>query len=662
MSASPDTMASATPGPSPATPSWRRFFDDPNPILVKELRTTLRASLFVRFLYLSTGLVALLVVGIGGAAAGGNEAPAEVGQILFQVFFGGALTILCLVAPSYAATSLTSEKETGTYESLVLTGMDPARIVWGKFLASYAVFALVLVAFAPIVGIAFLFGGTSPWHVLIGFYGLLLVLGPAIALGVALSARLRSTRVAILIALITFVPAAIIGASAMSGLGYAARSEWGVSMQGPFWFTEALASRFFELDTFLLLGVLPLYASGMMVWFFLASAIAGVRPAAEDRSTPFKHWALAALAGLLATTFGVTSLFGSGRDAGIGSFVLTGFAGLVVLQLALLFTNEPPLPPRLWELRQEGRGALGKLAGLFGPGAAPTARFGAVVVVAASVGAGLAAALSRHLQHPSWDDHAQADAAIAVVALGHAAVGLFVLMFGAWLRVILRSGVASRVITLSALFALGIIPFFVALLAATGMGSFEESSGVLLVTPVSHLITGGFVMDGKTERAIEVLVPASFYGLLAVIFWSLLEARVRGVGKRVAEQRALRERRAEEAAASRPSFTPPVGEVIAAIAAGAPLDVAVAGGAPLAGVAHLAEPGEAAPRAFALDGASAGGASTGGASAGGASTGDTSTGGASASSASSGGPMGGTSRGDASADSPDEEPDRGDPA
>lgn len=591
--ASSNASTNASSGPS-STPTngrpparWRRLFDDPNPILVKELRTTLRASLFVRFLYLSTGLVALLVVGIGGAAAGGNEAPAEVGRILFQVFFSGALTILCLVAPAYAATSLTSEKETGTYESLVLTGMDPARIVWGKFLASFAVFGLVLVAFAPVVGIAFLFGGTSPWHVLIGFYGLLLALGPAISLGVALSARLRSTRVAILLALVIFVPAASMGAAMFSGLGFLAQREWGVSMEGPFWFTEALASRFFELDTFLLLGVLPLYASGMTVWFFMATAIAGVRPPAEDRSTPFKYWALAALVGLIATVFGVTSLFGSGRDAGMGSFVLTAFAGFVVLELATLFTNEPPLPPRLWELRQEGRGALGKLAGLFGPGAAPTARFGAVLVVAASVGSGLAAAIARHLQHPSWTDHANADTAVAVVALGHAAVGLFVLMFGAWLRVILRSGVASRVITLSTLFALAIIPFFVALLSGpSAMRNFDERSpGVLLLTPISHIITGGFVVDGKAGRAVEVLVPASFYGLLAVIFWSLLEARVRAVGKSVAEQRLLREQRSEEAAANRPSFTPPVGEVIAALAAGASVEE----------VAHLAERGAIGP-------------------------------------------------------------------
>ena len=43
-----------------------------------------------------------------------------------------------------------------------------------------------------------------------------------------------------------------------AALGEAAERSWGLSMSGPFWFTEALASRIGELDTLLLLGVLLL--------------------------------------------------------------------------------------------------------------------------------------------------------------------------------------------------------------------------------------------------------------------------------------------------------------------------------------------------------------------------------------------------------------------
>ncbi len=572
-SSAPPQVVAPPPRRGPAA-LWRRLTEDPNPILVKELRTILRTPLFVRFLYLSTGLVALLVVGIGGGAASGSQPPAEVGQVLFQVFFSVALAILCLVAPAHAATSLTNERETGTYESLVLTGMDPARIVWGKFLASYAVFALVLVAFSPVVGIAFLFGGTSPWHVLWGFYGLLLALGPAVALGVALSARLRSTRVSILFALMTFVPAASFGTGILTAFGEVSRREWSTSMEGPFWFTEALASRFFEPDTFLLLGLLPLYLCGMTVWFLLASAIAGVRPAAEDRSTPFKLWALAFVAGMIVIVFGVVTLFDRG-DIPEASVGITGFTGLALLQLATLFTNEPPLPPRQWELRQEHRGRLAKLAGLFGPGAAPTARFGALVVLLATFGPAVGAGLARHFAFPSHDDHGYADAALLTLACGYAAVGLFLLMFGAWLRIVLRSGVASRVVALSTLAGLGILPFLSAVLIdPSSLQDMDDHMPLLVrLTPISPIITSVLIVnDEQITRALEVLVPVAFYGLLALFFWTLVEARVRGVRKLVSEQRAARERRAEEAARSRPSFMPPdtpeAAATLAAIAAG----------------------------------------------------------------------------------------------
>ncbi|MCB9599716.1 MAG: ABC transporter permease [Sandaracinus sp.] len=552
----------------------RALTEDPNPILVKELRTILRTPLFVRFLYLSTGLVALLVVGIGGGAASGSQPPAEVGQVLFQVFFSIALAILCLVAPAHAATSLTNEREIGTYESLVLTGMDPARIVWGKFLASYAVFALVLVAFSPVVGIAFLFGGTSPWHVLLGFYGLLLALGPAVALGVALSARLRSTRVSILLALLVFVPFAGFGTGMLTAFGELSQREWGTSMEGPFWFTEALATRFFEPDTFLLLGVLPLYLTAMVVWFLLASAIAGVRPAAEDRSTPFKLWALAAVSGLVVIVFGVVTLFDR-HDVPEGSVGVVAFTGFAMIQLATLFANEPPLPPRLWELRQESRGRLAKLAGLFGPGAAPTARFGALIVLLATFGPALAGGLARHYVFPTHDEHAQADAALLVIAAGYAAVGLFTLMFGTWLRIVLRSGVASRVIALSTLAGLAILPFLAAVLIdPSSLQDMDDHMPLLVrLTPISPIITAVLIVDdNEVFRTLEVLVPVAFYGMLALFFWTLVEARVRNVRKLVAEQRVLREKRAEEAAAMRPSFTPPANQeavaTLAAIASG----------------------------------------------------------------------------------------------
>src|SRR5215831_414468 len=100
MSAAPKLSRLARAG------AWLR---DPNPILVKELRATLRTNLFVRFLYLSTGLLGLIVLVTGAAVASGDMTPATVGQLVFQLFFGTALLVISLVAPGYASAAITAE-------------------------------------------------------------------------------------------------------------------------------------------------------------------------------------------------------------------------------------------------------------------------------------------------------------------------------------------------------------------------------------------------------------------------------------------------------------------------------------------------------------------------------------------------------------------------
>ena len=45
------------------------WLEDPNPILLKELRATFRTALFARFLYISVGLTSLFVLSAGAIMA-----------------------------------------------------------------------------------------------------------------------------------------------------------------------------------------------------------------------------------------------------------------------------------------------------------------------------------------------------------------------------------------------------------------------------------------------------------------------------------------------------------------------------------------------------------------------------------------------------------------
>jgi len=540
---------------------WQRAYEalsrrvrDPNPILVKELRATFRRNLFIRFLYLSTGVVGVIVLSGGAAVAAGSLPPAEVGQIVFQIFFVTALMVICLVAPAYAATALTAEKEQRTYESLILSGMDPWRIVRGKFLAAYGSMFLVLVAQAPVVGIAFLFGGISPWHVLVGYAGLLLVLGPAVAFGIAVSARLESTRIAILLVTVVFAPLAFIATTMVAVLGEAAADAWSIGMKGPFWFTEALVSRFWEPDTFGLLVLLPLFVIGMTVWFMLASAVAGIRPAAEDRSSPFKVWSAVSALGLVVTVGLTPLLFASASEVAKAGTIFVALCVGPLVFYALVFTNEPPLPPRLADGRARDS-LFARVLSVIGPGAAPTLRFAALLIVGTSFALAFVVAFGRHLYFPTYLDSFRYDAGLLVLAIGNSAVALSAVSFGAWLRVMLRNGIASRVLTIATLLTVAILPFLMALIIDPD--SLEHLSSdlpfVVQLSPLAPAILGVAVADGTatSASALLVVVPTALYGLTAVLFWTLVEARVVAVRKLDAARRAEREERART---SRPSL------------------------------------------------------------------------------------------------------------
>jgi ABC-type transport system involved in multi-copper enzyme maturation permease subunit len=507
--------------------SW---FSDPNPILVKELRATFRTNLFVRFLYLCTGLVALLVLGVGATAASGDVPPATVGEVVFQLFMGTALFVISLVAPGYASASLTAEKEQQTWESLELSGMSPWRVVLGKFAACYASIALVLVALSPVVGIAFLFGGVSPWQVLVGFLSLLLVLAPAIAAGVAISARLSSTRVAIVLVTFLYFPLASFTTGIVSLFAEAARSNWGTGAEGPFFYAEVLVTRAGEWDTWAFLVGVPLYAFGLRVWFLLATAVAGVRPAAEDRARALKVWAIAMT--LTSALVGALCVLGqsSAEDASEMALVVTMFGGPLYGFYGLLFMNDPPLPPRPWELRRASLPAWRRALGVLGPGAAGTLRFAIVHVVLSAAAICGAALATRYLAfgspHIEWEE----SVAGIVYSIGTATIAASVAAIGGWFRVVLRHGLAARVLTLALYIAFTLVPLLAALIVDTeSFDQLDDRSPLPVRFSVIEpmLIAIQTADSGSIGHALWIVVPATIYGGLALLFWILVELFVR---------------------------------------------------------------------------------------------------------------------------------------
>ncbi len=527
----------------------RAVLADPNPILVKELRGVFRTKLYIRFLYLSTLAIAAMVLLLGATVVDGNVSPANAGRAIFQVFFSLAVGVLAIVGPAHGAASITGEREAQTYESLLLTGMDPKRIVLGKFMASYASLALVLIALAPIAGVVFLFGGVAPLYVLVAFASALIALAPGVAFGVAISAHVGSSRLGVLAALATWPFIMLFGLIAFTIFGAEMQRTWELSLIGPFWFAEALVERYDSLDTLFALGVLPLYVVVMTVWFCLAAAIAGVRPAAEDRSTPLKWWALGSSVGPLVLV-GVAPHLGTPRDSLQAMAVSLGLLFCAFYFYVNVFVNEPPLPPRV--VRHPGGALREWLRRVFGPGARSSMRFAAYFMTAFALATLLVWTVSHGLVH-GWETARGAlegGAGFALVALGMLTFSLFLLGLGTLVRVRTRSGVASRAILFAVVMALVVLPTMVSLiLDSRSIDRLDrEIPTALAFSPLAPFSAAVLVADRHYEDALMVFPFAMFYLALAIGLYAAAANRIKAIVASVEASRS--------ALAARPSAAP----------------------------------------------------------------------------------------------------------
>jgi hypothetical protein len=379
-----------------------------------------------------------------------------------------------------------------------------------------------------------------------------------VALGVAVSARVASTRIAILIATIVFFPTAMFVTTMVGVLGEPAGDEWSLGMEGPFWWTEALTEYFFDPRIFGLLVALPLYVFLMPVWLFLASAVAGIRPPAEDRSTPFKWWSVVAVLGMLVIVGFMPLLINDPEGATVGGVVYGLMGQSLLLFIALIFMNEPPLPPRLFAQRMK-ESRLGFIGRAIGPGAAPTLRFATALIVVTSVGMAILPALTRHLYWPTWTRNGEGDLSLLILAAGNISVCFFFLSFGVWLRVMLRNGVAARVLAIASIMTAAILPFLFAVIVDPS--SFdnldEEIPFVIQLSPNAPSMVAGAMAAGEmhAEASLYSVLSVLMYAAFGGIFWVLVEVRCAKVQRIDEERRVKRDERARTSEPNAPLLT-----------------------------------------------------------------------------------------------------------
>ena len=108
-----------------------------NPVLQRELLVNLRMvrGFVLLFFYVAALGAVVYVAWPNSQRLDLTTSPAEAKQLV-NLFFLGQYVLLALMAPSFAAGTITGEKERRTYEMLLASPLRPGAIVTGKLLAS----------------------------------------------------------------------------------------------------------------------------------------------------------------------------------------------------------------------------------------------------------------------------------------------------------------------------------------------------------------------------------------------------------------------------------------------------------------------------------------------------------------------------------------------
>ena len=181
-----------------------------NPVLTRELLVNLRSprafvlqGLYVTFL----GAVVYFYWPGGGA---NEQVSSGVARRLFELFFLGQFFLVAVVAPTFAAGSITGEKERKTYEMLLASPLTPSTILVGKLLSSLTYLVLLILSSLPLMILCFLLGGILLSEIARAYLILILAAGTFGLLSVACSSVFRRTSSALVVSYLIILPLAVV--------------------------------------------------------------------------------------------------------------------------------------------------------------------------------------------------------------------------------------------------------------------------------------------------------------------------------------------------------------------------------------------------------------------------------------------------------------------
>ncbi len=514
-------MSAQTGSLPPPGPASRRFADrarfrlrlwesQPNPLWIRDLRQSARLSRTPVILTVVAVLMTLFIASLGGIVST-EQSPASTGMVIFQVFFSLAYFVVALMGPAVAANSIASEREGRTWEAVILTGLSPATIARGKFLAAFTAIAMYIVMLAPVGALPFLFGGVTATEVAIAFGGLLVAALLGVAFGLAISSKMSSLRAAIVVTLLLAFPLSIAAFLTFGvSLSIPAHRAWpGVAEGPPIWLPSAYERAPFGVDYVIFLVVLPALAVVIPAWFLYEVTVANLTSDSDDRSSGLKRWFLCA-APALTVAAAVPMATVSASDRAAAAIAGLTALGAFFLFCVFLFLGDPIGPSRRVRLHWE-RARRGALPRFLGPGVMRSALL--VLVVGAG---GLAALALLGASAAARASGTLSDSVVMVTLYSGYLIAFFVFVvgLGAFLRARTSAPLVARLLLAAVLFGVSVGPWVVAAVAGV-LRDHGLAREVLVVASPSPLYV--FVMMQAVTRGNELQLQA---GLVAMTGWA----------------------------------------------------------------------------------------------------------------------------------------------
>ncbi len=182
-----------------------------NPVLTRELLVTLRSprAFVLQLLYVSA-LGALVYFYWPAGEEGTRQVSPGVARRLFDIFFLGQFFLVSLMAPTFAAGSITGEKERKTYEMLLASPLRPGTILVGKLLSSLSYLVILILSSLPLMILCYLLGGLLLSEITRSYLVLILAAGTFGLLSVACSSYFRRTSSALVVSYLVVLPLSLI--------------------------------------------------------------------------------------------------------------------------------------------------------------------------------------------------------------------------------------------------------------------------------------------------------------------------------------------------------------------------------------------------------------------------------------------------------------------